>query len=49
MSTAEAERAARSAIRGEFLLYPEGNTACQSVSHLFRPRLADWFRQHLGA
>jgi len=49
MSPAEAERAARSALRGEFLLYPEGNTACQSVSHLFRPRLADWFRHHLGS
>ena len=49
MPPAEAERAARAAPRGEFLLYADGNTACQSVGHLFRPRLADWFRRHLAS
>ena len=48
MEPSEMERHAHAAPRGEFHLYPDGSTACQSVSHLFRPLLADWFAQQLA-
>ncbi len=38
----EAERIANEAPRGEFLLYPDGNTACNSVDHRAKPDVADW-------
>jgi 2,6-dihydroxypseudooxynicotine hydrolase len=44
MAWQDAERRAGEAPHGEFRLYPDGNTACHSVSHKLRPFLADWFR-----
>lgn len=48
MKPEEARRSTIEAERGEFLLYPEGNTVCQSVSHLFKPYLADWMSEKLS-
>ena len=48
MSPEEAEQTARQAPRGEFRLYPEGNTVCHTVGHLLRPFLADWIKARLG-
>ena len=47
MPPEQARRAADQAPRGEFFLYPDGNTACQSVNHKLRPFLADWFGARL--
>jgi hypothetical protein len=49
MAPEEMERHAKAAARGEFVLYPTGSTACQSVGHLVRPRLADWLAEQLAA
>ena len=45
----DAERMAREAPNGELLLYPEGGTACHTVHHLYKPYLADWMQEKLGA
>lgn len=47
MAWQDAERRATEAPRGEFRLYPDGNTVCHSVNHLLRPFLADWLRDRL--
>lgn len=49
MSWEEAERIAKEAPSGEFLLYPDGNTVCHTVSHKFKPYLADWIKEKIGA
>ncbi len=41
----DAERTALAAPRGEFVLYPEGNTVCFSVAERYRPYLADWIAE----
>jgi dipeptidyl aminopeptidase/acylaminoacyl peptidase len=43
----DAEQRAKQAPRGEFRLYPDGNTVCQSVTHRLRPFLADWLKAKL--
>jgi dipeptidyl aminopeptidase/acylaminoacyl peptidase len=45
----EAEQRSKMAPRGEFLLFPDGNTACHSVNHQLRPYLADWIKEKLEA
>jgi hypothetical protein len=45
MTWQDAERTALSAPRGEFLLYPEGNTACFTMAERYRPYLADWIAE----
>jgi 2,6-dihydroxypseudooxynicotine hydrolase len=47
MDAADARRPTLEAARGEFKLYPDGNTVCQNVSHLFKPFLADWLGEKL--
>lgn len=47
MSWEDAEQRAGLAPRGEFRLYPEGNTVCHSVNHRLRPFLADWLKAKL--
>ncbi len=45
----EAAQRSKMAPRGEFLLFPEGNTACHSANHKLRPHLADWIKEKLGS
>ncbi len=45
MSPEVAERTALAAPRGEFVLYPEGNTVCFTVAERYRPLLADWIAE----
>ena len=44
----DAERKAREAKRGEFVLYPEGGTACYTVDNVAKPFVADWLREKLA-
>jgi pimeloyl-ACP methyl ester carboxylesterase len=43
----DAEQRAKQAPRGEFRLYPDGNTVCQSVTNRVRPFLAEWLKAKL--
>jgi 2,6-dihydroxypseudooxynicotine hydrolase len=45
----DAERVAREAPRGEFVLYPEGNHVCNNIPYKYRPLVADWMADQLGA
>ncbi|MDR7541495.1 MAG: alpha/beta fold hydrolase, partial [Armatimonadota bacterium] len=45
----DAERVAREAPRGEFVLYPEGNHVCNNIPYKYRPLVADWMAEQLGA
>jgi 2,6-dihydroxypseudooxynicotine hydrolase len=47
MTAEVAERTARAAPRGEFVLYPEGNTVCFTVTRYYRPFLADWLAERI--
>lgn len=44
---AQTERIANRAPGGEYLLYEEGNHVCNNVPYKYRPRAADWMREHL--
>lgn len=44
----DAERVAREAPRGEFVLYPEGNHVCNNIPYKYRPLVADWMAEHLA-
>ncbi len=43
----DAERVAREAPQGEFVLYPEGNHVCNNIPYKYRPLVADWMAEHL--
>ena len=45
----DAERVAREAPRGEFVLYPEGSHVCNNIPYKYRPLVADWMADQLGA
>jgi pimeloyl-ACP methyl ester carboxylesterase len=45
----DAQRMANEAPNGELRLYPDGGTACHTVHHLYKPYLADWMKEKLGA
>jgi pimeloyl-ACP methyl ester carboxylesterase len=44
----DAERVAREAHRGEFVLYPEGNHVCNNIPYKYRPLVADWMAEQLS-
>jgi cephalosporin-C deacetylase-like acetyl esterase len=44
----QAERAAREAPNGVFLLHEDGNHGCANVPYKTRPVAADWLREQLG-
>jgi 2,6-dihydroxypseudooxynicotine hydrolase len=48
MTPAQARQPARAAARGEFVTFPRGGTACQSVLHRLNPFLADWMAERLA-
>lgn len=45
----DAQRVAQEAPRGELVLYPEGNHVCNNIPYKYRPLVADWMADHLGA
>lgn len=45
----DAERVAREAPSGEFVLYPEGNHVCNNIPYKYRPLVADWMAEQLRA
>jgi dienelactone hydrolase len=44
---AQTRRIAEEAPGGELLYYPEGDHVCKNRTHRYRPRAADWLRDHL--
>jgi 2,6-dihydroxypseudooxynicotine hydrolase len=45
----QAERIVREAPNATLLLYPEGNHVCNNIPYKYRPAMADWMAQELGA
>jgi len=44
-----AERIVREAPNATLLLYPEGNHVCNNIPYKYRPAMADWMAEQLGA
>ena len=45
----QAERIVREAPNATLLLYPEGNHVCNNIPYKYRPAMADWMAEQLGA
>jgi len=45
----QAERIVREAPNANLLLYPEGNHVCNNIPYKYRPAMADWMAEQLGA
>ena len=45
----QAERIVREAPNATLLLYPEGNHVCNNIPYKYRPAMADWTAEQLGA
>jgi 2,6-dihydroxypseudooxynicotine hydrolase len=45
----QAERIVREAPNATLLLYPEGNHVCNNIPYKYRPAMADWMAERLGA
>ena len=45
----QAERIVREAPNATLLLYPEGNHVCNNIPYRYRPAMADWMAERLGA
>jgi 2,6-dihydroxypseudooxynicotine hydrolase len=45
----QAERIVREAPNATMLLYPEGNHVCNNIPYKYRPAMADWMAEQLGA
>src|ERR1700716_2930694 len=45
----QAERIVREAPNATLLLYPEGNHVCNNIPYKYRPAMADWMAEELGA
>jgi len=45
----QAERIAREAPNATLLMYPDGNHVCNNIAYKYRPAMADWMRERLGA
>jgi 2,6-dihydroxypseudooxynicotine hydrolase len=44
-----AEHVAARAPRGELMMYPDGNHVCNNIPYKYRPLVADWMVERLGA
>jgi 2,6-dihydroxypseudooxynicotine hydrolase len=44
-----AERVAAEAPNAELVMYPEGNHVCNNIPYKYRPLVADWLAERLGA
>jgi len=45
----QAERIAREAKHATLLMYPDGNHVCNNITYKYRPAMADWMQERLGA
>ena len=45
----QAERIVSEAPNATLLLYPEGNHVCNNIPYKYRPAMADWMSDRLGA
>ncbi|MDP9319502.1 MAG: prolyl oligopeptidase family serine peptidase [Chloroflexota bacterium] len=45
----QAERIAREAKDATLLMYPDGNHVCNNITYKYRPAMADWMKERLGA
>jgi pimeloyl-ACP methyl ester carboxylesterase len=46
---AQAERIAREAGNATLVMYPDGNHVCNNIAYKYRPLMADWMAERLGA
>ena len=45
----DAERLKNFAPDAEFVVFPEGNHVCNNIAYIYRPLIADWLAEKLGA
>jgi pimeloyl-ACP methyl ester carboxylesterase len=45
----QAERIAREAPNSRLIMYPDGNHVCNNIAYKYRPVMADWMNDQLGA